>query len=157
MKQRSNMVQHGPTHPLLLNAATKSHNANVFRPDLAILCDFEKCPHRLFCLQGSENEKERKQSCSWIKFCTCGILWGWFYRDSTANNRSLSREFLSSLKILRTELPMPPVMLSRCHLVHWDSRNPHLCFKPEQKDLHVRPCSILDDCVSQASGRVTST
>lgn len=30
--------------------SAKSHNADIFRPDLAILCDFKKCPHGFFCL-----------------------------------------------------------------------------------------------------------
>ena len=33
--------------------AGKSHNADIFRPDLAILCDFKKCPHGFFCLSGN--------------------------------------------------------------------------------------------------------
>ena len=86
---------------LLWLHAVKSHNADIFRPDLAILCDFKKCPHGFFCLSHlrfiQTLPKETKTFTHQLKIVsvqdnhliattwpscvpTATPLWSWFFR-----------------------------------------------------------------------------
>ena len=89
---------------LLWLHAAKPHNADIFRPDLAILCDFKKCPHGFFCLSHlrfiqtlpEESNTFTDQLkvvsvqdyqliatyCNYLAFVvpTATPLWSWFFR-----------------------------------------------------------------------------